>query len=147
MTRSKDLGTMAETAVVKYARLNGYPNAERRALRGNKDVGDILLAPGLIVEVKGGKTAENASDNQVIKWLKEVDVEKAHADAEFPTATYGVTGLLVVKRKGVGYARAGEWWSVEWVSCEAGKIPTWQRLKDTLLDLRYSGYGDMPDGL
>jgi hypothetical protein len=53
--RSKNIGTAAETAVVKAARAYGFPGAERRALHGSTDLGDILLCPGVIVEVKAGK--------------------------------------------------------------------------------------------
>ncbi len=43
MSKSKQKGTAAETAVVKYLKANGFPKAERRALQGNLDKGDISL--------------------------------------------------------------------------------------------------------
>ena len=51
MNKPKRIGTAAETAVTRYARTAGFPLAERRALAGGADLGDILLAPGVIVGV------------------------------------------------------------------------------------------------
>ena len=42
VTRSKDIGTRAEAAVVRYLCANGWANAERRALRGSADWGDVV---------------------------------------------------------------------------------------------------------
>ena len=38
VTRSKDIGTRAETAVVRYLAAHGFPAAERRALHGATDL-------------------------------------------------------------------------------------------------------------
>ena len=65
MSRSKDIGTRAEAAVVRYLCANGWANAERRALRGSADWGDVTGTPGLVWEVKGGDAAKDASDNQI----------------------------------------------------------------------------------
>ena len=59
--RPKDIGTAAETAVVRFLRDNGFPLAERRALHGSTDRGDITGTPGLVWEVKGGDAAKTAS--------------------------------------------------------------------------------------
>ncbi|NAE18288.1 hypothetical protein, partial [Enterococcus hirae] len=66
--RPRDIGTAAETATVRYLRTAGFPHAERRALRGTHDCGDITGTPGLAWEVKGGQAAKGASDGQVAQW-------------------------------------------------------------------------------
>jgi hypothetical protein len=103
---SKDKGTRAETAVVRLCQTL-YPHAERRALRGAKDVGDILLTPGIIIEVKAGKRAQTASLRQIRDWIAETSREVTNANADI--------GLLVTQRQGLGLARVAEWecWSVE----------------------------------
>lgn len=45
--RPKAIGTAAETAVVRYLAAHGFPAAERRALHGATDLGDITGTPGL----------------------------------------------------------------------------------------------------
>jgi hypothetical protein len=108
MSKSKSIGTRAETAVRNYLLSVGYSplDAHRNVLKGSDDEGDVWLreARGLIVfEVKGGKSAKDASHGQIAKWYEEAETEKANADARF--------GFLVTQRAGVGYPRAGEWWA------------------------------------
>jgi len=102
-TRPKDIGTRGETAVVNFLRENGFPHAERRALAGSLDLGDILVTAGVIAEVKAGVAAETASDGQVVEWLAETERERVHANA--------AVGLLVTKRRGKGHGNAGQWWA------------------------------------
>lgn len=105
MSRSKSVGTTTETAVVKAFQIGGFPRARRYALRGARDVGDVDTGDdNLVIEVKGGTAAETASDTQVGEWLAETERERRNADAAL--------GILVLKRKGIGLARAGEWWAV-----------------------------------
>lgn len=104
MNKPKRIGTAAETAVARYLQANGWPSAERRALRGIKDAGDLTGTPGVCWSVKGGEAARNASDGAVHKWLAELDDQKGHAVAE--------VGVLVLQRRGVGYGNAGRWWAV-----------------------------------
>lgn len=52
MGANKDKGTRAESAVVRLAREMYWPYAERRALTGGKDRGDITGIPGLVIQVK-----------------------------------------------------------------------------------------------
>lgn len=101
MSRSKDIGTRAETAVTRYLQASGFPHAERRALRGRQDAGDITGTPGICWEVKARKRP--ISDTDVAAWLAETETEAAAADAEI--------GVLVVRRPGVGEAHAGRWWA------------------------------------
>lgn len=107
--KSKNLGTAAESAVVKVFKDAGF-RAKRLTLHGSKDVGDIDIGlDDVVIEVKGGAAAERASDGQVDAWLGETAKEVANAGASF--------GVLVVKRKGIGPANAGRWWAIltdEW---------------------------------
>jgi len=102
--RPKDIGTAAESAVVRYLQANGFPNAERRALRGAYDCGDVTGIPGVVIEVKGGAAAKRASDGQVTAWLEETDVERRNARAD--------VGILVMQRPGIGVLNAGRWWAI-----------------------------------
>lgn len=104
MNRPKQIGTRAETAVVRYLRKNGWPAAERRALTGAHDRGDITGCPGLVFEVKGGEAARKATDRLVHGWLAETDNERRNSGADF--------GVLVLQRRGIGPDRAGRWWAV-----------------------------------
>lgn len=101
--KPKNLGTAAESAVVKVLQ-EFWPYAERRALRGAADEGDITGTPGIVWEVKGGAAAKTASDGQIEAWLDETEQERENADADI--------GVLVVQRKGIGYPNAGQWWAV-----------------------------------
>ncbi|MBB4935679.1 hypothetical protein F4561_006588 [Lipingzhangella halophila] len=103
MSRSKDIGTVAETAVVRYLQAHGWPSAERRALAGEHDLGDITGCPGLVWEVKSGRAAENAGDGLINDWLAETVQERVAARAD--------VGVLVTKRAGYGPARAASWWA------------------------------------
>lgn len=108
MSKAKDIGTRAETAVRNYLLSVGYDPlaAHRNVLKGTADEGDVWLREsyGLIVfEIKGGKMAKEASYGQIEKWMNEAEVERTNANAKF--------GFLVTQRAGVGYPRAGEWWA------------------------------------
>ncbi len=107
MSRSKDIGTAAESAVVRVMRASGWPDAERAALHGAQDRGDLTGIGAVCVEVKGGHRAETASDGQVLAWMAELDTECVHKGAD--------VGVLVLKRKGVGAANADRWWAVMWL--------------------------------
>lgn len=101
MSRSKDIGTAAETAVVRYLRTAGWPSAERRALAGALDQGDITGTPGLVWEVKSRK--KPVSDGDVDGWMGETETERRNAGVEL--------GVLVVRRAGVGPGNARRWWA------------------------------------
>ena len=103
MSRPRDIGTRVESAIVKACRTAGFPYADRQPLRGNRDQGDIVVTPGVIIEAKGGKAAEQASDGQIEKWMSELDKAQQNADAEI--------ALLVTKRPGVGHTNAHKWWA------------------------------------
>ncbi|MEO3929261.1 hypothetical protein ABGB07_36230 [Micromonosporaceae bacterium B7E4] len=144
--RPRDIGTAAETAVVRYLHTAGFPHAERRTLRGNLDAGDITGTPGICWEVKGGQAARTASDLDVTRWMAELATEVRNARA--------TVGLLVVQRAGVGSANAGRWWAympafqladlIEkpmTVEAERHAFPVRMLLADAVSLLRAAGYG------
>lgn len=94
MSKSKQKGTAAETAVVRYLRQwpDNFGLVERRALSGGADKGDIAGVAGWAIEVKAAERLELA------KWQRETLTEMANAGVH--------RCLLIVKRK---YKPVGEW--------------------------------------
>ena len=115
MSKAKAKGTAAESALVAYLRGQGFPYAERRALSGAVDLGDLTGTPCLTWEVKSHKTY------QFPAWLKETAIEKDNAGADF--------GILVAKPKGVGLNSVGQWFAV-------------MSVHDMVDLLRTAGFGD-----
>lgn len=85
MSASRRKGTAFETAVVRYLQEQGYL-AERRALSGRLDKGDIAGVPGWTLECK----AERAID--LAGYMGEAAQEAANAGTDLYAA--------VVKRRG-----------------------------------------------
>lgn len=83
---SKQKGTAAETAVVRYLNEQGWPEVERRTLSGSNDKGDIAGLRRLVVEVKACKAMDLSG------WLHEVRREVLAAGADF--------GVIWHKRRG-----------------------------------------------
>jgi len=146
--KSGEIGTKAETAVVRYLQTHGWPQAERRRLRGRNDPGDITGTPMLAWSVKGGDAAKLASDELLRKWRERTDDILENVDADY--------GILVVQRKGFGLANCGRWWAVMWLSellnlHAEGFIP-WHdalvrlHLADLCVLLVNAGYGSLPAG-
>ena len=104
MNKPKAIGTRCETAVARYLQANGFPHAERRALRGHQDAGDITGTPGVAWSVKGGDKARTAHDKLIEKWMADLHQQRIHAAAD--------VGVLVMQRAGHGAARAGNWWAI-----------------------------------
>lgn len=147
MSKSKDIGTAAETAVTMYARGNGFPFAERRALHGTTDLGDVLMAPGFILEIKGGAVAEALREGDLAGWMDELAEEQANTAAVFGRP---VAGMLVTKRRGYGPARAGYWFAhfsaSEWLEIPAAHDFRVTTPLAAALDIaRWHGYGDPPN--
>ena len=136
--RPKDIGTWTETSVVLWLHDHGFPHAERRALYGSADRGDILVTAGIIFEVKGGKAAETASDDQIAAWLVEAEKERVNAGADLCP--------LILKRKGKGRVQAGSWWFIVpsggWMRLPPPGIALRMTLDEGLRWLRASGYGE-----
>lgn len=115
MSKARQKGTLAETAFVKFLARHGFPHAERRALHGTDDKGDVTGTVGLAWEVKNHKTY------QIPAWMKEAQLEAQNAKADY--------GLLVIKPNRVGTDSVADWWVVLPVS-------------DAVKLLREAGYGD-----
>lgn len=111
MNKPKNIGTAAESAVVKFMHSIGYDatNALRMTLSGAADVGDVWChhADGtLVIEVKGGESARSASHGQITAWLAEAVTE---ADNTRRKLDRRITPVLVLQTRGVGVNRAGDW--------------------------------------
>lgn len=100
MSKSKQKGTAAETAVVRYLQEHGFPYAERRALHGNLDKGDITGCGPIVFEVK------DHAKITIPAWLKELEEEVTNAKAE--------AGAVVAKKRGT--LKVGEWYAIMPVS-------------------------------
>jgi hypothetical protein len=152
VNKPKEIGTACETAVVRHLVAHGFPSAERPALHGALDEGDITGTPGVAWEVKGGHAAESASDAQIHAWMSETETERVNRRAD--------VAVLVCKRKGKGAANAGSWWAFlpgwayvhlaeaalaenEWFYTGAGRLPVVRLLlAEAVALLRAAGYGD-----
>ena len=120
MSKAKQKGTAAETAVVRFLQGQGFPLAERRALGGGssgQDLGDITGIPMLCMEVK------NHATYKIPAWIKETETERINARADY--------GILIVKPNGVGMTpdKVGQWWGI---------MPMAQMMNL----IRDAGYGD-----
>ena len=94
MSRSKQKGTLAETAVAKYlSRL--FPAVERRAPSGGYDKGDIAGVPGWVIEVKNHRSPSYRA------WLREAEIERRNAGEQH--------GAVISKPHGVGVDNVGQW--------------------------------------
>ena len=89
---SKRKGTAFESAIVDYLRLNGWPHAERRALAGSQDRGDIAGVGGVCIESK------SVAKIELGRFITETLAEKANAGAR--------VGVAWIKRR--GKASAGD---------------------------------------
>jgi len=70
-------GTRWESAVVRALHDAGFVHAERRALRGTADRGDITGIPGLVIEAKNRRRAELA------QWVDEAAAERDRDGARY----------------------------------------------------------------
>lgn len=123
VNKPKNKGTAGESAVVAYLRTAGFPYAERLALQGGKDRGDITGIPGIVIEVKA--VQEYAFNG----WLSEARVERDNAGADF--------GLVVAKPRMVGTTRTRQWYALMYAydylallsqaSKESGDLTVWTR--------------------
>lgn len=86
MTASRAKGTRWETAIVDYLRTSGATHAERRALHGSDDRGDITGIPAVVIEAKSAARVELAA------WLDEANAERDNDCAD--------VGAVWFKRRG-----------------------------------------------
>lgn len=102
VNKPKQAGTAAESAVAAFLVTQGWPYAERRSLAGALDKGDITGTPGLCWEVKATSCAHEKVGYS--GFLKECETERINATADY--------GIVVVKLKGYGNRRVGDWVTV-----------------------------------
>ena len=95
MSKQRAKGTAFETSIVRYLQ-QWWPYAERRALHGGADQGDITGTPGIVWECKNHNTLK------LSEWLRETETERENARAK--------VGVLIAKRRGV--ADPGEQYAV-----------------------------------
>ena len=93
VNKSKIKGTSAESAVVAYLREHGFPQAERRALSGTLDKGDVAGVLGNVIEVK------NCATTTLGTWVDETEIETINAGARY--------GVCWHKRR--GRSSPGDW--------------------------------------
>ena len=96
MSRSRAIGTAWESAIVDFLRTRGWPTAERRAMGGANDRGDIAGVIGIVIEAKNARTIDLAS------WWREAEQERANDRARH--------AVLWLKRR--GKSSAGDGWVV-----------------------------------
>lgn len=106
MSASRAKGTRAESALVDYLRAHGWPYAERRALGGNRDRGDIAGIPGTVIEVK------NTARMELAEWVKEAEVEAGNDGA----------GVWFVVAKRRGHSDPGRWYAIATVDVMCGLL-------------------------
>lgn len=95
MSKSKQKGTAAETAVVNWLKSHGRKHVERRSLNGSSDRGDVAGLPGVVIEVK------NHARMELSQWLAELEVEMHNDKAD--------TGVVIHKKKGT--TDVAEWYA------------------------------------
>lgn len=118
---SKAKGTHGETRVVNWLKTNGFPDAKRIVLHGNKDQGDIAITRHVMAEVK------NVADwtaRDLNGWIQETRTEAANGQ--------WVIAVLIVllPHRQVPSALAIEitnTWQVEYV----GSLEQWAVRHDT----------------
>lgn len=99
VNRPKNKGTSAESMVVSFLRAHGWPFAERRALTGSVDQGDVTGTPGIVWEVKYAGAGIRMGE-----WVGETLTELLNANADH--------GVLVIKPRGVGSRNIDKWLAV-----------------------------------
>ena len=92
MSASKRKGTAAETAIVRCLVEAGWPHAERRALIGAHDKGDVAGIPGVVIEAK------NCSRDELPAWLREAETERANAGADLGVVWHKIRGTTDPRR-------------------------------------------------
>ena len=88
MSASKRKGTAWESTVVAFLRSRGWPHAERRALAGGRDRGDIAGVVGVVIEAKSAARVEIAT------WLDEALAERDNDRARLGVAWFKRRGRV-----------------------------------------------------
>ena len=92
MNKSRAKGTAFASAVAKFFTLWGFTFAERRALFGRFDRGDIVGVPDLVIECKAEQRIDLAG------YMDEVVKEIENAGAKW--------GVAIIKRRNASIGRA-----------------------------------------
>lgn len=95
VSKAKQKGTAAETAVVNWLKEQGRKHVERRSLNGVNDRGDIAGVPGVVIEVK------NHKEMKLSQWISELEIEIKNDKAD--------TGIIIHKKRGT--TNVGEWYA------------------------------------
>ena len=85
MSASRRKGTSWETEVVRHLNSHGFPYAERRALYGSNDQGDVTGIPGVMLECKAVREVTLA------EFMDQVEAQTENAHAQI--------GAAVIKRR------------------------------------------------
>jgi hypothetical protein len=137
-------GTQTETAAAKWLQLHGFPGAQRKPKYGNRDRGDLDLAPSVIAEVKAYKLPTGTpTPAQLDKWMAQAAAEKANAGAAYCP--------LIVKRPGT--TDVGRWFAFltfadlalltgAFVPLDLDDVPVSMPVSALALLLRSAGYGE-----
>ena len=94
MSRSRAKGTAAESQVVAYLQSMGFPKAERRALHGVNDRGDVTSIPSTVIQVK------NWDQAKLGQWVKQMIRQRDNDGAAW--------GVVWHKKKGTQFP--GQWY-------------------------------------
>ncbi len=86
VNKSKIKGTLWESAIVAALKSAGYIYAERRALAGGFDKGDITGIPGVVIEAK------NVATITIGPFIQEAETEKINAHADIGVAWVKLRG-------------------------------------------------------
>lgn len=92
MNKSKAKGTAGEVRVRDGYRDRGFPYAERLALNGSVDRGDITGVPGVMSEVK------NEKEIRLAAYMDEVQIQKTNAGVPI--------GVAIIPRRGKAIGKA-----------------------------------------
>jgi hypothetical protein len=93
VSKSRAKGTAWETMIVNYLREHGVPYAERRALGGIQDRGDVAGIHRVVIEAKSAVRIDLAG------WVDEAEAERKNDRAD--------VGVAWVKRRGKTSPGAG----------------------------------------
>lgn len=108
---SKEKGTRWETEVTRWFIANGFPDAQRRALSGTKDMGDIHPIPGnkppIIVSAKYGYSDDVHPQTQM--WMKWWQRLLDTRDDINPDAVV----FLCHHREGKASPEFAHWWTLD----------------------------------
>jgi len=91
----RKIGTAWESAVVNHLHVRGILTAERRALHGSRDIGDLTGLPGFLIGCKAERTIRLST------YMDELQVQRGNL-----VGGNGVLTAEIVKRRNAGPGRA-----------------------------------------